>query len=240
MKNKVRWIVLGVLCLASFVLTFVKTPEAITSMLETVAKETRGYAAFVHLLFLVVLGLGLLMGRLRNLLFSLFIAFISLSATVFAVKYVIAPNVIIFGMFFVLILHAWLTKQLNFDLKHSAPIDLFFGVFGLVFGFWYLHWVESPVWLNALFASPLGVVNCPTMVTVCGFLCLSEKPRSALLEAAVGSVTLYFGFFGIFRLGAYVDVVLVLCALFLLVRLIASLHPAHASEENVALAAARP
>ncbi|HUL30930.1 MAG TPA: hypothetical protein VLZ03_10815 [Thermodesulfobacteriota bacterium] len=240
MKNKVGWIVLGVLCLASFVLTFVKTPEAITSMLETVAKETRGYAAFVHLLFLAVLGLGLLTARLRNLLFSLFIAFLSLSATVFAVKYVIAPNVIIFGMFFVLVLHAWLTKQLDFDLKHSAPIDLFFGIFGLVFGFWYLHWVESPVWLNALFASPLGVVNCPTMVTVCGFLCLSQKPRSALLEAAVGIVTLYFGFFGIFRLGAYVDVALVLCALFLLVRLIASLRHAHASEENVALAAARP
>ena len=227
MKNRITWIVLGVLCLASFVLTFVKTPEAITGMLETVAKETRGYAAVVHLLFLVVLGLGLLMGRLRNLLFSLFIAIISLSATVFAIKYVIAPNVIIFGMFFVLILHAWLTKQLHFDLKHSAPIDLFFGIFGLVFGFWYLHWVESPVWLHALFFSPLGVVNCPTLLTVCGFLCLSQKPRSAPLEATVGLITLYFGFFGIFRLGAYVDVVLVLSAIFLIARLIISLPYEH-------------
>jgi hypothetical protein len=240
MKSKVKWIVLGVLCLVSFVLTFMKAPEAIASMLEMVAREAKTYATFVHLLFLAALALGLLVRRLRNLLFSLFISFISLSAAVFGVAYVIAPNVILFATFFLLILRAWLNGKLNFALGTAAPVSLFFGVLGLVFGFWYLHWVESPVWLNALFASPLGVVNCPTMVTVCGFLCLSQKPRSALLEAAVGIVTLYFGFFGIFRLGAYVDVVLVLCALFLLMRLIASSRHAHASEESVAFAAARP
>jgi len=240
MKSKVKWIVLGVLCLVSFILTFMKAPEAITSMLETVAREAKPYAAFVHLLFLAVLGLGLLVGRLRNLLFSLFIAFISLSAAIFGVAYVIAPNVILFATFFVLILRAWLNGKLNFVFGNTAPVSLCFGALGLVFGFWYLHWVESPVWLNALFASPLGVVNCPTMVTVCGFLCLSQKPRSALLEAAVGTVTLYFGFFGIFRLGAYVDVVLVLCALFLLVRLTASLPHEHASAESIASVAARP
>jgi len=57
------------------------------------------------------------------------------------------------------------------------------------------------------------------MVTICGFLCLSQKPRSAILEAPVALTTLYFGFFGIFRLGAYVDVPLIICALFLIVRL---------------------
>jgi hypothetical protein len=233
MKSKAGWIVPGVLCSASFVLTFMKAPGAITSMLETVARETRTYAAFVHLLLLAVLGLGLLVGRLRNVLFSLFIAFLSLSAMVVAVVYAIAPNVIIFGMFFVLIVRAWLDRKLNFDLGNAPPIDLLFGVLGLVFGFWYLHWVESPVWLNALFSSPLGIVNCPTMVAVCGFLCLTRKPRAALLEATVGIVTLYFGFFGIFRLGTYVDVTLVLCALFLIVRLIASLPRGRASGVGV-------
>jgi hypothetical protein len=57
------------------------------------------------------------------------------------------------------------------------------------------------------------------MVTICGFLCLSRKPRSVILEAAVALITLYFGFFGVFRLGAYVDVALIICALFLIVRL---------------------
>ena len=219
MKNRIKWIILGFLLLAIFVLTFMKTPEAITSMLESISKEVKSYSAIVHILFLVVVALGLLIEKIRNSLFSLFIAFLSLSATIISVKYVIAPNIIIFAMFLVLIIHAYLAKNLNFDLKNIAPVNLFFGILGLVFGFWYLHWVESPVWLNAFLYSPLGAVNCPTMVTICGFLCLSQKPRSAILEAAVALITLYFGFFGIFRLGAYVDVTLIICALFLIVRL---------------------
>ena len=221
MKNriKIKWIILGLMFATIIGLTFLKTPEGITAMLETVSKETKSYSAFVHFLFLAVIGLGFFVAKMRNGVFSLFIAFLSLSATIVSVKYVIAPNIIIFGMFFVFTIHAYLTKKLNFDLKNIAPVNLLFGILGLVFGFWYLHWVESPVWLNALLYSPLGSLNCPTMVTICGFLCLSQRPRSAVLEASVALMTLYFGFFGILRLGAYVDVALILCALFLLVRL---------------------
>jgi hypothetical protein len=88
----------------------------------------------------------------------------TINATVISVKYAIVPNTLIFAMFFGLILHAYLTKNLNFSLKDIAPADLLFGILGLVFGFWYLHWVETPIWLNALLYSPLGAVNCPTAV----------------------------------------------------------------------------
>jgi uncharacterized membrane protein YhaH (DUF805 family) len=232
MKNKIKWIVLGLLVLAIFVLTFMKTPEAITSMLESISNEVKSYSAFVHILFLAVIGLGLIVKKIRNNLFSLFIAFLSLSATIISVKYVIVPNIIIFGMFFVLIIHGYLTKNLNFDLKNITPVNLLFGILGLVFGFWYLHWVESPIWLNAFLYSPLGAVNCPTMVATCGFLCLTQKPRSGILEAVVALITLYFGFFGIFRLGAYVDVALILCGLFLIVRLSSYLTYEHTFGER--------
>jgi hypothetical protein len=219
MKNAIKWIVPGLLLLATFAITFMKTPEEITGILENISKEVKYYSLFMHILFLVVVGLGLLVKKIRNTLFSLFIVFLSLSATIISVKYAVVPNIIVFAIFSALSIHAYLTKSLNFDLKNIAPVNLAFGIVGLVFGFWYLHWVQQPIWLNALFYSPLGSVNCPTMVTICGFLCLSHKPRSSMLEATVALATLYFGFFGIFRLGAYVDIVLVVCALFLIVRL---------------------
>ena len=150
-------------------------------------------------------------------------AFLSLSATVVAVVYMIIPNIIVFAIFSVLIIHAYATRQLSFPLENIRSLDLLFGGLALVFGFWYLHWVEDPIWINALLYSPLGVVNCPTMLMVCGFLCLSQQPRSPFLEGTVALITLYFGFFGLFRLGAYVDVTLILCALFLLARLTASM-----------------
>lgn len=219
MKNIINWIILGLLLLVIVVLTFMKSPEAIASLLENTSKDAKTYSAFVHILLLVVIGLGLFIKKTRNSLFFLFIAFLSLSATIIAVKYMIIPNIIIFGVFLVLIIHAYLTKKLNFGLKNTAPANLVFGIIGIVFGFWYLHWVQSPVWLNAFLYSPLGVLNCPTMVTICGFLSLSQKPRSTMLEAFVALTTLYFGFFGILKLGAYIDVALVVCALFLIVRL---------------------
>jgi hypothetical protein len=218
MKNKIKWIVLGFLFLIVIVLTFTRTPEEIVRGLGYISSEVKYYSVFVHILFLVVIGLGLLVKQLRNTLFSLFIAFLSLSATVIAVKYMIVPNILMFGMLFVLIVHAYVTKNLNFGLRAIPLPDLLFGILGLVFGFWYLHWVDSPIWLNALLYSPLGVLNCPTLMMICGFLILSSKPRSAILEAIVALATLYFGFFGILRLGAYVDVVMLFCSLYLLLR----------------------
>ena len=63
MKKGIKWIVVGLLLLAIFVLTFMKTPEAITSMLENISKEAKSYSTFVHILFLVIIGLGLLVKK---------------------------------------------------------------------------------------------------------------------------------------------------------------------------------
>lgn len=219
-KGSVRWVVLGILVLTVFAMTLMRTPDEIIDMLMDIVGGTRVISVVNHVLFLLVMMLGLIFKKARNVLYFSFIAFISLTATVVSLIYVMLPNIIIFGMFFVLILHAYLKKRLNFESKDIAGVNVFFGIVGMLFGFWYLHWVESPVWLNALTNSPLGVVNCPTMVMICGFLCMTRRPRSLELESVVAIITLYFGFFGLLRLGGvYVDISLIVCALFLLLRL---------------------
>ncbi len=220
MKTRFAWFVLGLLLLIVFVLTFMKSPDAIAALLTTVSRDLSGYSVFTHVLFTLVLATGLLFRGIRSILFSLWIAFLSLSAAIVSIIYVIIPNMIVFMMFFVLIIRAYRAKQLNFSFEKSSSVEVILGSLALVFGYWYLHWVEAPIWVNAILYSPLGVVNCPTMITTCGFLILGERPRSAHLEAAVGLITLYFGFFGLFRLGASVDIILILCAAFLLMRLV--------------------
>lgn len=219
MKNSIKWIIPALLIMAIFAMTMMKSPEDITVMLSNITVQVKTFSLITHIIFLSVIVTGLIFIKIRNILFFLFITFLGLSATIISIKYMILPNIIIFGMFFVLIINAYIKKQLNFRLKNLEPVNLIFAVLGMVFGFWYLHWVESPVWLNALLYSPLGAINCPTMLTVCAFLCLTVKPRSVILEATVAFITLYFGFFGIFRLGAYIDIVLIICALFLILRL---------------------
>lgn len=223
MKNKINWIILGIILLAIFSMTMMKTPEEITKTLTMVTSELRLFSAFVHVLFLAVIAVGLLFKKIRSVLFFQLIAFLTLSATIASIKYMILPNILIFATIFILIINAYLKKELNFELKEIAPINKYFGVVGMIFGFWYLHWVETPIWLNALLYSPLGSINCPTLLTICAFLCFTVKPRSVKLELVTALITLYFGFFGIFRLGAYIDVILIICALFLITRLSSSL-----------------
>lgn len=217
--NLINWIFISLLIAIIGILTiFFKTPQELTSWISIITSETKTFSAIVHILFLATLVFGMTFKKHRNLLFFLFMAFISLSATIISIIYVVLPNIIIFAIFFVLIVHAYYTKKLNFDFKDLNKPSLLFGAIGLLFGFWYLHWVEAPIYLNALLYSPLGVINCPTMVAICGFLCLTNKPRSSILEIVVALITLYFGFFGVLRLGAYVDVSLIVCALFLIFR----------------------
>ena len=64
MKNKIKWIVLGFLLLIVIVLTFMRTPEEIIKGLGYISGEVKFYSAFVHILFLVVIGLGLLFRQL--------------------------------------------------------------------------------------------------------------------------------------------------------------------------------
>ena len=218
MKKTLDYIIPGLVVLAVVLLSMMRSPEKITEMLAGISSDLTIFSVFSHVLFLIVIATGLLVKKYRNLGFFSFIAFLSLSAAVISTYYMALTNIIAFGTILVLILYAWHNRELNFEFDKITPVTKFFGVLALVFGFWYLHWVESPVWLNALLYSPLGSVNCPTLITICGFLCLTAKPRWVMLDLVVALFTLFFAVYGILFLGAWVDIVLILCALFLLCR----------------------
>lgn len=217
-KNYYKWIFVGLGLIIVFCLTFVKTPGEITSILVNITTQSKIVFLVAHVLFIAVIVIGLVYKKKRNLIFFSFIAFLSLCATIISTIFVILPNIIMFAIVFVLIVYAYKNKELNFELKNLNFLSKIFGLIGLIVGFWYLHWVEEPIWVNAIFYSPLGGVNCPTILTICAFLFLTIKPKSSILEVTVGSLTLYFGFFGIFLLGAYIDFVLIICGSFLLLR----------------------
>ena len=124
----------------------------------------------------------------------------------------------IFGTILILGIRAWKSKQLQYNLSGNSAADKIVGVIALVFGFYYLHWVDSPILTNALFHSPLGIVNCPTLLALCGLICLADQPDE-YLTGFVGTMTLYFGFFGIMRLDAYIDVLLIVVGMYLLLRM---------------------
>lgn len=218
MKEKNKWITLSALIVIICSFTFFKGYDEIILMLETIAHKMRYFAVIIHILSILLLLSGIIMKRFRNQLIAVFLLFVSLTATITGIKYMVPPNILIFTIFFALTFTAFRKGELVFHFKKVKSLDKFIGIMSLFFAFYYLHWVESPLYLNALIYSPMGILNCPTMLAFCGLLCFIDKKGSKYLEVFAGSITLFFGFLGTLCLGAYIDIVLIISGQFLLIR----------------------
>ena len=218
MTRVINFSILTFLMCIAFLFTFLKSPDQITNMLTQITKDMHIWAITMHAVYLILILVGIILKKIRNIVFPILMLILSASATIISIKYMIIPNVIIFATFFILTLIAFVRKELDFDFVSLKPINKVIGSIALVFAFYYLHWVENPLFLKAIFYSPLGIVNCPTMLAFCGLLCFLKQPASKYLEFFVASITLYFGFLGIMRLGAYIDIVLIITALFIIIR----------------------
>lgn len=86
--------------IAVFVISLMKSPEAITKTLNGLSLDVRSYSVLIHILLLVVIGVGLFFIKWRDFLFTIYIALLSVSAMVVLVKYLIVPNILIFTMIF--------------------------------------------------------------------------------------------------------------------------------------------
>lgn len=223
MTNKVTCWLVGLLLAAVFLMTLMKPPSEVNQMLSMVSGQFKNYALLMHAFVLAAFLTGLVIPKARTHFFAGMMALLSGSAAAIALMHSILPNIAVFGLYLVLILTAFFRDKLIWDFSQIKATDRLFGVIGIVFGFWYLHWVESPLLLNALLYSPLGIINCPTLVTISGLLCLSSQ-RPQLLDFTTGLVCAYFGLYGIILLSAYVDVVLVLCGSYQLTRVVMALR----------------
>ena len=217
-KSLLIWSFLGLIFVLVIVMTFMRTPEHIINTLTLISSQLKYYFLAVHIVMILLLGTGIVWKKFRNHIFSLMLFLLSLSSTVVSSIYIIIPNIIFFGVITVLVILTFTFKKLAFDYENVQTLDWVFSSIGLFFGFWYLHWVEVPIALNALLYSPLGGVNCPTLVMLSALLILTKKQGSKVLPSFVGVLTVYFGFFGMIILGAYVDIALILCGLYLLGR----------------------
>ena len=221
-RSIITWSLLGLVFVLVVIMTFMRTTEQITNKLTLISSQLKYYFLAMHIVIFLLLGTGIAWKRYRDQIFFAIILILSLSSTIVSSIYVVIPNILFFGVITVIIIIAFISKKLKFDLENAKIIDWIFSSIGLIFGFWYLHWVEDPKALNALLYSPLGGVNCPTLVMITAVLILAKKPKSIMLSTFVGALTIYFGFFGMILLGAYVDIALILCGSYLIIKVIMS------------------
>jgi hypothetical protein len=90
------------------------------------------------------------------------------------------------------------------------------GILMIGFGSWYPHFVEGGTPLAYLYAAPTGLIPCPTLSLVIGFALLGGGLRSRAWSITLAAVGLFYGLFGVVRLGVSLDIPLILGAAALL------------------------
>ncbi|MGV8964267.1 MAG: hypothetical protein ACOH2V_12935 [Candidatus Saccharimonadaceae bacterium] len=92
------------------------------------------------------------------------------------------------------------------------------GMTMIIFGLVYPHFMETGSVLTCLYASPVGLIPCPTLSVLIGFALLyngfGSKPVTLILLCS----GLFYGLFGVLKLAVYPDLFLVSGSLVLLTK----------------------
>lgn len=105
----------------------------------------------------------------------------------------------------------------------KAPLwATIFGILMILFGWIYPHFLEDGSWLKYLYASPMGLIPCPTLSFTIGFAMLANGFSSRLWSVILVTAGLFYSPFDALRLGVQLDFVLLAGALLLLVQWLAS------------------
>jgi hypothetical protein len=107
--------------------------------------------------------------------------------------------------------------------------SLVLGLAMLVFGLVYPHFVRPGSLLAPLYSAPTGVVPCPTLSLVIGATLVADGLGSRAWSLVLAGAGLFYGLFGVLRLGVMLDVGLIVGAAALLVR---GLMPWHTSRRR--------
>lgn len=93
----------------------------------------------------------------------------------------------------------------------GAPWSRTVGLLLIALGWFYPHFLENP----ALYvvAAPLGVLPCPTLCAAAGITLFANGFSSRAWTLALATVAAFYGAFGAFRLGVWLDLLLLSGAL---------------------------
>jgi hypothetical protein len=92
------------------------------------------------------------------------------------------------------------------------------GILMIVFGLIYPHFISANSFLKYLYTSPVGLIPCPTLSILIGFLLLYNGFGSQPITITFIAFGLFYGIFGVLKLAVYLDIFLILGSIALLIK----------------------
>jgi hypothetical protein len=181
------------------------TSEQILQGLTEAAIRFEFLAFFWHLVFLFLLVLIFSGKRPADRMIALILALPLTSVAMVALLTSNPFNAIVFGLAAVLMFIIAFKIQAA---KSAFKWDFIsiFGILMIIYGWVYPHFLENPMLIRYLYASPLGLVPCPTLSLIIGFTLLFHGFNSKRWMLTLGIFGLFYAVVGIFRLKVLLDI----------------------------------
>jgi hypothetical protein len=82
----------------------------------------------------------------------------------------------------------------------------------VAFAWCYPHFLHGRPAIAYMIAAPLGLVPCPTLALLIGLALAGYRPAARRWSLVLGAAGLFYGAFGVFRLGVMIDVALLIAS----------------------------
>ena len=196
--------------------------EEILNGLQKIVNDYSTIAIIWHVIFYALIAALIFKWLPSNRFFGLLICVPILSVAVLAFLSGNPFNGILFSILTVLIIIFGLRVSSQ-PVQTSQFIFMVIGILMIVFGLVYPHFIKSDSFLKYLYASPVGLIPCPTLSILIGFLLLYNGFGSQSLTLTFIVFGLFYGIFGVLKLAVYLDIFLVFGTIALLVKYFISL-----------------
>jgi hypothetical protein len=188
----------------------VPTSEVILSWATAVANEWRWLAIAWHVALATLL-IAVIARVSRRLLAFLLLSPV-VSVALLAARSGNLFNALTFAAIAALLLRAAVSLPAG-PVTLASPGWVFAGTALVAFGWVYPHFLQAATWVAYLYASPFGLLPCPTLAVVLGVTLACDGLRSAKWSVPLSAAGLLYGLIGIAILQVSLDVWLLIGAI---------------------------
>jgi hypothetical protein len=199
-----------------------KTQEILDG-LQSIVHDHTLFAIIWHVFFYILIAVIITKWEPSNRALATILCAPALSVAVFAWLSGNPFNGVLFSLL-TLLLFIFGIKASAGSVSFSEWTFMTTGIIMIVFGLVYPHFIETHPVIKCLYASPAGLIPCPTLSILIGFVLLFNGLGSQSLTLICILFGLFYGVFGVLKLAVYIDLFLVFGTLALLVKYIFTHH----------------
>ena len=184
------------------------TKEEISAGLTELANQYSNIAIAWHVIILMIIAALFVGWKPGNSLMILLLGSLLMSVSVFASLQGNFFNAAVFAFLVIMSIYATLRSGNGNITGDRSWLDIG-GLILIIFGLFYPEFLTSGSLIEYAYASPTGLIPCPTLSVLTGFALVYKGFRSQTLSMTIGISGMFYGLFGVIYLGMNIDWVLV-------------------------------